>query len=400
MAAIMVLGAGMAGVASALALQTHGHDVFLIDRRGPGEETSFGNAGVIQAEAVEPYAFPLGPGRLWSILTRRSPDVAWQLSGLRHWALPVASYAYHSLPGPYRRIAARHAELIASATADHAALIAAAGAEHLVSRAGFFQAHRNPRAFADALAHAERLRTRFGVTSRALDGNALSQAEPGLLKPYAGAIHWTGSWSSTDPGGLVRAYAALFATRGGTILTGDAMNLERSGAGWTLATETGPVAAEHAVVALGPWSPALLRRFGHRFPMVLKRGYHRHFAVSNGPSRPIMDVERATVLSPMSGGLRVLTAVELGGMEAPVNSSQMARSEAVARDMFALGAPRDPAPWAGTRPCMPDMLPVVGPSRRQPGLWFNFGHGHQGFTLGPTTARLLGEMIGPAKTTL
>ncbi|NVN11860.1 NAD(P)/FAD-dependent oxidoreductase, partial [Nguyenibacter vanlangensis] len=58
-----------------------------------------------------------------------------------------------------------------------------------------------------------------------------------------------------------------------------------------------------------------------------------------------------------------------------------------------LGAAVEAQPWRGARPCMPDMLPVIGPAWNHPGLWFHFGHAHQGFTLGPTTGRLCAEMM-------
>ncbi|MCY1246021.1 D-amino acid dehydrogenase [compost metagenome] len=73
-------------------------------------------------------------------------------------------------------------------------------------------------------------------------------------------------------------------------------------------------------------------------------------------------------------------------------SRQILHAANTARELFGLREPVEATPWSGTRPCMPDMLPVVGPTRHK-GLWFHFGHGHQGFTLGPTTAFLLAEQI-------
>lgn len=84
-------------------------------------------------------------------------------------------------------------------------------------------------------------------------------------------------------------------------------------------------------------------------------------------------------------------------MEAPSKPSQLNLAVAAARGLFDLGEAVEATPWRGVRPCMPDMLPVIGPASRHRGLWFNFGHGHQGFTLGPTTAALLAEaMTGEA----
>jgi len=107
----------------------------------------------------------------------------------------------------------------------------------------------------------------------------------------------------------------------------------------------------------------------------------------------MMDVETGTFLSPMTKGLRILTGAELNGIDAAPRLRQLQHSTKAARQLFKLGAPVENQPWMGTRPCLPGMLPMIGRSPHQPGLWYNFGHGHQGFTLGPTTARVLSEAM-------
>jgi D-amino-acid dehydrogenase len=392
---IIVLGAGMVGICTALALQERGHAVAVIDRRGPGQETSYGNAGIIQAEAVEPYPLPLDLPTLIDIALGRTNNVAWSLGGMRDFLEPVLRYARHSLPKGYRdNIVPAWSRMIHSATPDHNALIAAAGADDLISRNGYRKVYRTTRAFELAAAAAERYRSEHGVPHQLLNGAELAAAEPGLQHPLAGGVHWTSAWSCRDPGGLVERYAGLFLRRGGEVRRGDAMSLQRRGKHWQVTTETGAVDAERVVVCLGPWSPGLLARFGHRVPMVYKRGYHLHFAVENGPRLPMMDVESGTFLSPMAKGLRVLTGAELNGIDAAPGLRQLQRSTAAARQMFKLGARVEDQAWMGTRPCLPGMVPMIGASPHQPGLWHNFGHGHQGFTLGPTTARLLSEAMG------
>ncbi|WEJ35006.1 FAD-dependent oxidoreductase [Devosia sp. SD17-2] len=394
MTEIIVLGAGMVGVSTALALQAHGHQVTLVDRRRPGEETSYGNAGMIQAEAAEPYALPLDIPTLFQIATGRTNDVAWSLRGARYWVGPALRYAYHSLPWNYRdKTVGPWSTMIASATTDHAALIEAAGAQDLVSQQGFRKAYRTPRVFSAAVASAEQFQNRYGIASTIMDNAELRRAEPGLQRDMAGAVHWTTAWACTDPGGLVKRYASLFERKGGRFVIGDAMSLLRVDKGWRVDTSEGPCAAESVVICLGPWSPALTARFGHKVPMVYKRGYHRHFAANNGPTIPLMDVETGTFLSPMRQGLRVLTGAELNALDADPTLRQMDRSTIAANELFTLGKPIEEHPWMGTRPCLPQMLPLTGCSDLHQGLWFNFGHGHQGFTLGPTSGRLLAEMM-------
>ena len=100
----------------------------------------------------------------------------------------------------------------------------------------------------------------------------------------------------------------------------------------------------------------------------------------------------------MQRGLRLTSGAEFAPIDAPPTPVQLARAEALARELVDLGQPLPESPWLGARPCSADMLPLMGPAPRHDGLWFNFGHGHQGFTLGPVAGRLLAELIGGGPT--
>ncbi|WP_363323851.1 FAD-dependent oxidoreductase [uncultured Paracoccus sp.] len=104
-------------------------------------------------------------------------------------------------------------------------LVKQAGATALVHRDGYFHLFQDPRKFEAAIAEAERRAATFGVRSWILDGAQTMAAEPALTNRPAGAVHRTDSWTVTDPGGLTKAYAALFQARGGGILIGDALSL-------------------------------------------------------------------------------------------------------------------------------------------------------------------------------
>lgn len=397
----IVLGAGMVGTGTALALQDRGREVLLLDRREPGRETSYGNAGIIQGEAVEPYALPRTLPDLVATVFGKHNQVDWRLSEAPNWAGPLWSYWRQSEESRHARISQIYARLIQSALADHEPLIAAAGAGALLRRDGLRQLHRSPAELTAALRGAERLHATYGVHVTAEDSAALARAEPDLRRPLAGALHWHDAWSIADPGGLVSAYAALFAARGGQIGMGDAATLCRKDHGWQVETADGLQTAEEVVIALGPWSPELLSPLGLRIPMVWKRGYHLHFN-GTGPRVPLIDAETSTVISPMRAGIRVLTGAHITTPGTPARQRQMARSTRAAAELFDIGQPVEPEPWSGNRPCLPRMLPVVGAAPGLPGLWLNFGHGHQGFTLGPTTGRVLAGLMtgGPVETDL
>jgi len=388
----IVLGAGMVGVSTALALQERGHQVILVDRKAPGQETSYGNAGIIQTEAVEPYAFPRSLREILSVALKRGNDVDWRMRDMPHLVGPLWRYFVQSAPQPYARIVATYSKLVLRASEDHARFIGPSGAEELIVKKGWRAVYRTAEKFDLAAATAERLKQIYDVPNAVLGTSEIASLEPALRRPLAGAVHWTSPWTCRDPGELVSRYASLFVARGGTFVTGDAATLQQHVGGWRVLSKEGAISAENVVIALGPWSPKLLEAFGYRIPMVFKRGYHRHFAVEQEPQIATLDIENSTFIAPMNKGLRILTGAHMTPPGTLPSSRQMLRAEAAARQLFTLQEPVEEAPWSGTRPCMPDMLPVVGPSRHK-GLWFHFGHGHQGFTLGPTTASLLAEQF-------
>ena len=390
---VIVLGAGMAGVSTAIHLQKRGVAVILVDHGEPGRETSYGNAGLIQTEAVEPYALPRELKKLFMIATGISNDVYYEIADLPSHAMSLLKYWWNSAPSRYGEISRAYATIISQSTVEHQPFIEASGAEELVRRDGFRTFYRDAHEFEKAVVNAKRLDDSYGLKSTVMDPAALKAAEPNLMLSGAGAIHWDGTWSVRDPGSLVAAYADYFRALGGTIMRGEADTLAAEGSGWTIRSANGPISADAVVVALGPWAPMLLKRFGYDISMVRKRGYHMHYHTDRPLDIPLMDAANGYVLAPMVKGMRITTGAELtaeASLAAPV---QLKRAHAAASQLIPLGSPVENAPWSGTRPCMPDMLPVIGEAPNHKNLWFHFGHGHQGFTLGPATGRLLAELM-------
>lgn len=394
----IVLGAGMAGLSAALQLQKRGWSVALVDRKAPGLETSYGNAGIIQSEAVMPYPMPRDFATLLAIAAGTTNIVHYDPLALPSHLSSVIRYWWNSEPKRHERISVSYAKIISAATAEHQKLIADTSAQNLVRREGFRVMLRTKAAMDKAVAKAEYVGKEYGVAFKVLSPAELRQTEPALVETGTGAIHWLDPWTVSDPGGLVSAYTDLFLRSGGTFASGNADNLQQTSAGgWRVAADSGPLEAEHLVVALGPWSPGLLHRFGYRFPMVRKRGYHMHYRPPKTLDLPLMDEALGYVMAPMAKGLRITTGADLTGEHAPLMPIQLRRAEKAARCLLDLGAPVENRPWTGTRPCMPDMLPVVGAAAKHKGLWMHFGHGHQGFTLGPTTGRMLAELMSGEK---
>jgi D-amino-acid dehydrogenase len=393
---VLVLGAGIVGVSIATHLQMRGRQTILVDRGGPGEGTSFGNAGLIQREAVFPHLFPRDLGELLRYALNLKTEAHYSATMLPHLLGPFLRYWYHSEPGRYLAISRDYARLIAHCVEDHLALAKLAGAEDILRPGGWTMAHRDQRSFARTLKEAEAARREFGVDYDVWCGNELAAAEPHLAPGLAGGLHWTQPVAVLDPHALTLAYTAYFKSLGGRIERGDARRLQRGGPGWEVADETAMFRGRDAVVALGAWSTEVTKPLGYDPPMFVKRGYHMHYRPDGnaGLNHPVFDVSHGYMLAPMRRGIRLTTGAEFAHRDAPPTPVQLARVEPLARGLMPdLGRRLDPEPWLGSRPCTPDMLPIIGPAPGQGGLWFGFGHGHQGLTLGPTTGRMLAAMM-------
>jgi len=379
----------------ALHLQKRGRATVLVDRRGPAEETSFGNAGLIQREGVYPYGFPHDFGALARYSLNRTIDAHYHPSAIPRLAPFLWRYWTHSRPARHAAIARSYAKLIEHCISEHDALAAEAGAQGLLRRNGWMKLFRSERERDARLAEAARWHREFGLNHRALSAKELQALEPHLAPVLLGALHWTDPVSVTDPRGLALAYLALFERLGGRFVQGNALSLAEEGKGWTLKTSDGGIFSEKAVIALGPWADVLTRALGYDLPLAVKRGYHMHYrpAGSATLNHPVLDTERGYFLAPMLRGIRLTTGAEFAMRDAIRTPVQLGRAEPIARELFPLAERLDTEPWMGARPCTPDMMPVIGGAPRHRNLWFAFGHAHHGLTLGPVTGRLVAEMI-------
>jgi D-amino-acid dehydrogenase len=394
---VIVLGAGIVGVSTALHLQALGRSVALVDRSAPGEGTSHGNAGLIERSSVVPYAFPRSLTTLLRYALNRSSDVRYELRDVLHFAPFLFRYWRHSTPRNLEIATRAMLPLIEASVLEHDALIQAAGAKDLVRADGWIGAFRTPKRFEAAIAEVEALAP-HGLRSQVLDRSALAAVEPSIRTGkdgIFGAVHWLDPKTVTDPGELTKRYARLFQQRGGRIIVGDAASLREGGFGWEIETQEQEITAPDVVVALGPQSGLIFRRFGYKIPLAIKRGYHKHYMLPEGTAlhHSIVDEEAGYVLAPMRQGVRLTTGIEFARPDRLPGMQQIDRAERCARQLLSLGKPVEAAPWLGLRPCLPDMRPVIGAAHRHKGLWFNFGHAHHGLTLGPASGRLLAEML-------
>lgn len=391
---VIVLGAGVVGTSVALHLAKRGSSVALVDRGGPGEETSYGNAGIIEGNTIFPPSFPSDPLALLRIGLKLAPEANYKLSFLPK-VLPWLMTFRDNTRG---RKLIEHARitrpLFASAIPEHEKLLQDAGAERYLRKTGWLKVYRRDKSF-DATANERAVAADFGVPIEVVDVNRARALEPGLAPVFRHAMFWPKAASISNPLGVTQAYFARFEALGGVLLRGDARSLHRNGGFWRVETDEGPIDGEAAVVALGPWSPDLLEPLGLKLPMAIKRGYHRHFRGrgNSGLSRPVLDADYGYVITPMEQGLRVTTGAEFAPRDDAPTPVQFDRLMPGLTSLFPIDGRADDKTWKGARPCFPDSRPAIGPAPGLPGIWLATGHAHWGLTLGPATGRLIGEMM-------
>ena len=392
---VIVLGAGIVGVSAAYAARQRGLSVVVVDRREPGSETSYGNAGILSSGSI----FPLNQPSLWKnlpkYLTNRHPALRWDLGwAMRNpdWIARFLASAAASQTQP-RALALRG--LIQASLKLHRDWIVRAGAPERIRETGWLKAWRS-----DNLAAAkadQAMLTEYGIKSELLDRQAISALEPNILPVYSVGLLHTETASVDSPGNVVKAYARMLASAGGEVRRAEIRSIAPDGRDWRVTLSDGELRAHNVVVALGPWSADLLRQLGYRVPLASERGYHREFTPNPARKllRPIHDAEHAFLMSPMQQGIRVTSGVELTERDAPSNFAQIDAVEGLARAVVEFGDAVGET-WRGARPTLPDSLPMIGPAPRHSRLWLAFGNQHIGFTTGPATGEAIAAMIAGA----
>lgn len=391
---VAVVGAGVVGTATALALVRGGFQVTLFDPDGPGRGCSFGNATVIGDYGVVPVQTP---GIVW-----RVPGMLFGDNGplVMQWAylpklLPwLWRFLRHASAPEVERIARALAALLGRAVAEMETLVDDAGAGDLLRRAGVLFVHAGERGWRQG-AFARDLRRRHGIDVRDIGAGEIRALEPNLTPGlYGKASHIADVFQAVDPYALTLALARRFGERGGRMMAAPVEGFERSGDGIGAVIAGGERHAVEAVVlAAGARSGELLSGIGVSVPLDTERGYHVMFDAPIGLLNGMVTLSEAGFyLAPMPGAVRCAGTVEFAGLEAPANQQRILWLENHARRLVS-GLRAKRSDWMGFRPSMPDSLPVLGPAPGLNNLFLNFGHGHLGLTLAGISARITADLM-------
>ena len=399
-----VIGAGIVGVSSAAFLQRAGYRVTIIDRVPPGEGCSFGNAGGVAFAEVMPMIHPrillkipgwlidpLGPLTIrWSYLPKALP---WFLAAGRN-----------ALPSRVKAITEARANLCLRVVADFETLLKEAGTSQLMKHQDTLRLFDNERQF-QAEAGDRAVKKAYGYESKYLSGNECRDLEPAISSRIQCGVFHGGWYFITNPERMVKSIAANIVGNGGEIIADDVMQIEcedRSAKFLTLKSGK-TIKLDRLVICAGAYSHLLAKQQGEKVLLEAERGYHM---ILPNPgiklSRSLTYARTPAAVTPMEMGLRLAGSDEFAGLDAEPN---WARADALWK-AFKILLPKLNEPdetttrWMGRRPGTPDSLPVIGPSKTTSNVWYGFGHSHMGLTWGPSTGRLIGELVAGSKSNI
>ncbi len=393
-----IIGAGIVGTSTAAYLQREGFAVTVIDRVPPGEGCSFGNAGGLAFAEIMPTIHPgiykklpgwlldpLGPLTIrWSYLPRALP---WFMAAARN-----------TLPGRFAEITKARAFLGLRVVSDFEDLLKTAGCHDLMVYRETLRVFESQAQF-DSEAHERDIKKAHGFPVEIYSGDEAREMEPDLSPAITHASTHGGWYFVKDPERVVKTIAEQVARDGGTFLQKEVKEIKVEDGKATFITfaDGRTLPLDRLVICAGAYSHLLARQLGDNVLLEAERGYH---IVLPEPgvklSRSITYARTPGAATPMAMGLRLAGTDEFAGLDAAPNYKRAdALWHVFKRALPGLRPPDEKATrWMGRRPGTPDSLPVIGPSKHVQNVFYGFGHGHMGLTWGPSTGRMLAELMG------
>lgn len=419
---VLVLGAGVVGITAAYGLAKDGAQVTVLDRQpGPALETSFANGGQISANHTTPWATP---GTPWKALKWLGQVDAPLLVHLRFDPRLAAWLARFLANCRTRRVqlnVARALRIALYSREQQAVLRAETGIAYDQLERGILHIFRNPKDYAESLANVT-LMNRLGCERHIVSAEECVALEPALATVRDQLVG--GSFSPSDESGDAHAFTAGLAARAEALgarfrydvtirrlLPGDrvqaqapagrrrrpavrirAVEIEADGSGGRE-----ELAADAVVVALGSFSPLLLRPLRLSLPVYPAKGYSVTLPVSDpakAPTLSLIDDEFKMVYSRLGERLRIAGTVEFTGYDARVVEARARSLLDRAMELFpGCGDPARAEFWAGLRPATPDGVPVIGRAPGFDNLYLNTGHGALGWTMAAGSARVTADLV-------
>ena len=400
---VIVLGAGIIGVTSAYQLAKAGHEVIVVDRQaGPALETSFANAGEVSFGYCSPWAAPGIPVKAvkWlfmqhaPLILRPKVDAA-----MLSWLVQMLANCTSSRYAINKSRMLRLADYSRISLAELRAETAISYDERMQGTLQLFRTQQQ----LDASAKDVKALAADGIPYEVLDRDGCIRVEPALAHVRDRIVG--GLLTPKDETGDCFKFANALAEKAAALGVSFAYGTKikgldvEGGRVRAVVTERGRLAADAIVVALGSYSPLLLRPFGIRLPVYPVKGYSLTIPITDAaraPESTVMDETYKIAITRLGDRIRVGGMAEISGYTNDLGLARRRTLEHSVMDLFPGGDAAKASFWSGLRPMTPDGTPVIGPTKIQ-GLFLNTGHGTLGWTMSAGSARLISDLVSGRK---
>lgn len=391
---IVVAGAGIVGVSTAIWLQREGFKVVLVDKEGPAAGTSHGNAGVLAAASITPVTMPDLVGKAPLMLLDRDAPLFLRLSYLPRLLPFLGPYLLRCNERDVRRYADGMAPLIRDAVAQHRALAADTDAEPFIEDGDYCFGYAS-RAEFEADGFAWKLRDEWGYTYEVQLGEDYAKTDPIYTDSFDTVVRCRNHGRINDPGAYVKALAAHFVAEGGVFVRATISDIDVDMSGRAeLVTSEGSIGGDKIALTTGVWSKPLLTKFGLSIPLETERGYHIELVAPDiYPQNSMMVVAGKFAVTPMRGRIRCAGIVEFAGLKAESRQPPLDMLRRRIKHLFPNLEYREQSEWLGHRPALVDSLPMIGRVAANAELFTAFGHQHLGLTGGAKTGRIMASLM-------
>ena len=392
---ILVIGAGIVGVSTAIWLQRSGASVTLIDRDEPGSATSYGNAGILASASVVPVPTPGILKKVPGMLLNPNKALFLKWSQLPRLLPFFYKYVLNSNSDSVFKISNALSYILYDTVEQHLEISKGTNAENYITTNDLIFGYSDKIAFENDR-YSWDLKRKHGHKFSSLSRDDLAKYDKNLKNKFGFAVKCMNHGTISDPGVYISELFKSFINKGGKFLKAEVKDIlfDDFRNPVSLNTNNGDIPCNRVVLTSGAWSAGLARKLGAKIPLTSERGYHVEYHSPNIKFKaPVVISDSKFIIHSMQGRLRCAGLVEFGGIFQPESSHPFKLIEKKIETLFPELKYERKTYWMGHRPSTTDSLPVIDISPNYNNVWLGYGHQHIGLSAGPKTGKILSEII-------
>lgn len=390
---IAVIGAGIIGVNTAYKLQGKNLSITLFDEHDPGSQTSMGNAGTFANYACIPINSNDIFLNLPFLLFSNNSPLSFQWSKILNNFPWLLKFLINCKKENVIKITNTLAFLLKNSLESNNKLIKKLNLSNLINNNEVLYLYENEIDYFKDKKNLE-LREKFNIKFQYLNSDEIKDLEPNLIKQFYKGVLFENSKSTINPKKYTEKIFYEFLKNNGKFKKEKIINIVNNNDKLKLVTKgTYRQDFDKIIICAGAQSGLLLKNFSDFFNIVSERGYHLMYQNYGGIiKRPIGIGKQGFYYTPMDEGLRAAGTVEIGTVNDEINKSRTKWMQNKVKETFDIKELPNKV-WLGFRPTLPDSLPVIGKSKKNPNIIYNFGHQHLGLTLASYSAEIIQKII-------